>query len=251
MGKLRASGHVDSWCHRVCSPAVHEDWARRVRKLGKADACLAAANYYSIYVNPAHRREVPEYARSMVASYIALVSDTGSGDDILACMREAAAGSVRGDREGAPQSSVVVFYSQADAGEANVQPKQRMPSLRKEHYLRFMDLVMQRNAELGDGDVYVINDCGKEGNKSTLLLSPFPGNMSKKAKRLALFFSEDKQSLAPLQNLYLCEQEAATAVFTHEPPRIRRSRHFSTFARPSSSNGHPRRGCAPLAAFRT
>ena len=140
-------------------------------------------------------------ARALVASYVVLIDEGLSDDDALQALRESAAGSVQGDREG--QCSVLIFYSQADAGEANAQPKLRMPSLRKEHFMRFEKLASQRHPDVSDADVYVVNDCGKEGNK-TILMNGLPASVTKKLRRITVILTEDN-----LQNLHVAHSGPA------------------------------------------
>ena len=151
------------------------------------------------------QRVVDKYqkqSRAMVASYVCLISETKTDEQILECLRTSAAGQMTANR---PQSSVLLFYSQADAGEANAQPKLRMPSLRREHYTRFAELRAQRSdpdkGTDGREDVFIVNDCGKDGNKS-FLMAGVPPQLTKKNRRLSVLL-DDGQNLAQMQVLHV------------------------------------------------
>ena len=111
-------------------------------------------------------------AEQFVASNVTLVDEMQSDDQILAALKESPAGKARA--EAGKKQHILIFYDQQDAGEAQAQPHLRTPPLRSkgDHLKRFLRLMMQRRDspdDLDDGDVYVLNDAGRAGNKSVLL----------------------------------------------------------------------------------
>lgn len=101
-----------------------------------------------------------------------LEPETKSDEDLLESLKQSVAGSASGDAE--KKTHTLVWYDQADAGEAQVQPHLRVPGLRNRggHLQRFVRLVRQRkdpNQDLDPRDIYALCDCGKDGNKGRLI----------------------------------------------------------------------------------
>jgi len=128
-------------------------------------------------------------ARSLVKTYVVLEPETKSDEDLLESLKQSVAGSASGDSE--KKSHTLVWYDQADAGEAQVQPHLRIPGLRNRggHLQRFVKLVQQRkdpSQELDPQDIYAVCDCGKDGNKGRLIgafcLAPEPDAAGKLQK---------------------------------------------------------------------
>ena len=128
-------------------------------------------------------------ARSLVKTYVVLEPETKSDEDLLESLKQSPAGNAAGDAE--KKTHTLVWYNQADAGEAQVQPHLRIPGLRNRggHLQRFARLVQQRkdpNQDLDPADIYALCDCGKDGNKSRLLgvfcLAPEPDEAGKMQK---------------------------------------------------------------------
>ena len=128
-------------------------------------------------------------ARSLVKTYVVLEPETKSDEDLLESLKQSVAGSASGDAE--KKTHTLVWYDQADAGEAQVQPHLRVPGLRNRggHLQRFVRLVRQRkdpNQDLDPRDIYALCDCGKDGNKGRLIgvfcLAPEPDAAGKLQK---------------------------------------------------------------------
>ena len=128
-------------------------------------------------------------ARSLVKTYVVLEPETKSDEDLLESLKQSVAGSASGDAE--KKTHTLVWYDQADAGEAQVQPHLRVPGLRNRggHLQRFVRLVQQRkdpNQDLDPRDIYALCDCGKDGNKGRLIgvfcLAPEPDAAGKLQK---------------------------------------------------------------------
>ena len=102
-------------------------------------------------------------ARSLVKTYVVLEPETKSDEDLLESLKQSPAGNASGDAE--KKTHMLVWYNQADAGEAQVQPHLRIPGLRNHggHLQRFVRLVQQRkdsNQDLEPADIYDLCDCG-------------------------------------------------------------------------------------------
>ena len=65
-------------------------------------------------------------ARSLVKTYVVLEPETKSDEDLLESLKQSPAGNASGDAE--KKTHTLVWYNQADAGEAQVQPHLRIPS---------------------------------------------------------------------------------------------------------------------------
>jgi hypothetical protein len=114
-------------------------------------------------------------AIQQVSANVTLADETMDDDKILEILSQCPAGKARG--EPGNNSHVLIWYDQQDAGEATAQPHLRIPPLRNKgkHLERFLKLCLGRVAgpggtydELEDGDVYVINDAGRTGNKASI-----------------------------------------------------------------------------------
>lgn len=113
-------------------------------------------------------------AKGIVASYVKMVPETLSDDDLIKALKDSGAGSVKGDPD--KRTHVLIMYFQQDAGESSAQPKLRVPPLRSRgaHLQRLVHLAMNRHGaefdkELHPQDIYLISDAGKEGNKNLIL----------------------------------------------------------------------------------
>ena len=107
-----------------------------------------------------------------MASHVFLVEETAATDVIQACMKTSMQ---RAEEELADGAHILVYYGQTDSGKCNAQPHLRAPPLcaRGEHLRSFVQNAMLRsgkaNCEIDHKDIFVINDCGREGNRTALL----------------------------------------------------------------------------------
>lgn len=125
-------------------------------------------------INPKVRKldRYKRQAEQLVASNVCFCDELMDDADILNVLRSSPAGQARG--EAGKRTRVLIWYDQQDAGEATAQPHLRTPPLRAKsgHLHRFLRLVMARTEtpdDVDDGDVYVVNDAGRPGNKSEIL----------------------------------------------------------------------------------
>ena len=113
-------------------------------------------------------------ARALVAAHVFLMEETAEGTEIQQGMQAAMQGATEQLQDGA---YILIYYGQSESGECSAQPHLRVPPLRNrgEHLRTFVQNCMMRHGkacEIDRNDVYVINDCGREGNRG-LLLSAF------------------------------------------------------------------------------
>ena len=125
---------------------------------------------------------------------------SGQADEtILNALKESAAGCK--EANSAKKGHVIVFYDQQLGGETSAQPHLRTPPLRArgQHLARLVGIALKRRdcEEIYPGDLYVLNDAGKAGNKS-VLMSAFVKTDGSAMKRctnaLTLFLSEESLS---------------------------------------------------------
>ena len=166
-------------------------------------------------------------AEQLVAANVCLVHEQIEDDALAAEIKNCPAGKARGDAS--RRTHVLIYYDQQDCGEAQFQPHLRIPALRSKgaHIQRFHKLVIARTetpTELADGDIYVVNDAGRGGNKSLLMnsfISMSTGSViAKKAIRpITLCIAEDSitarldknrgfSSIQQLQTLYFVSRAA-------------------------------------------
>ena len=113
-------------------------------------------------------------AEMLVDSSVIFAHELMSDDEIIKLLQDSPIGSIRGDA--ANKTHVLIYYDPQEGGETQSKPTIRTPPLRNKggHLSRFIRLVMSRGGDssaddLTEGDVYVINDVGKQGNKSTII----------------------------------------------------------------------------------
>ena len=85
-----------------------------------------------------------------------LEPETKSDEDLLESLKQSPAGNASGDAE--KKTHTLVWYNQADAGEAQVQPHLRIPGLR--HRGGHLQQRKDANQDLDPADIYALCDCG-------------------------------------------------------------------------------------------
>lgn len=152
-------------------------------------------------------------ARTLVNTYVSLAPETLEDNELREALAQSAAGSANASAEN--KSHVVIFYSQANAGEATAQPHLRIPGLRNrgKHMARFLSLCQTRrdaSGELEAGDIYILNDCGKEGNHSKLLGSfhytPEADEQGRLQKALPIKNKHCRQWMVCMSESSVCEK---------------------------------------------
>ena len=110
----------------------------------------------------------------LVDSSVIFAHELMSDEEIIKILQDSPIGSIRGDATN--KTHVLIYYDPQEGGETQSKPTIRTPPLRNKgaHMSRFIRLVMSRGGDafgddLMEGDVYVINDVGKQGNKSTII----------------------------------------------------------------------------------
>eukprot|EP00435_Cladocopium_sp_Y103_P011683 s227_g3.t1 len=142
-------------------------------------------------------------AKSLVANYVTLAVETMEEAEVLTSLQNSPAGQRRGEL--AKKTHVLVFYDPQEGGEASAQPRLRRPPLRNKkgshagHLEKCMQTVLGRHGaqwdDLAEGDIYMINDSSRPGNRPCFLNAMVASNgkviSSKSSKLIYLHISEE------------------------------------------------------------